>query len=542
MRKGQKISIIISIIFVYALLAVFSFVLLGCNRYKKFVVTFETYGYGVIESQTVLYGQTAVKPPDPMQNGCKFGGWHTDPLKTAAFDFETAIKSDIILYAKYIKTYIVSFETLCFCEGFCTHVIPPVVTAEFSIIPFPADPLREGCEFTGWFLDADCLTPCEEGQRVTEDIILYAGWERIFYTLSFELCGGGDNFSQIVRVGEATSEPPAPKWDGHTFLGWFWDEEGAYRFEFGHILDLDWTLYALWAPVKENSYRVTFRLIYPKILSEEYLPAGSVIECPDDPHADGYRFCGWYADALFTLPFGFGEELHADTDVYARFVALYFVVFFDNECVFCTLAVEDGALVLPPDDPAREGFVFGGWYADAGLTEKFNFDKPITRNSVAYARYLSLFVCEFFDGNEFLFRESVIEGGVIENPSGREKDGFVFDGWFLDAGLTERFNFDRSITQNIVIYAKYLSIFVCGFYDGEELLFSKTVVEGNILERPAANPEKENFEFGGWFSDAELAEEFIFGLPITAETRVCAKFIRLYRFSAFVSGIAIYDI
>ena len=46
-----------------------------------------------------------------------------------------------------------------------------------------------------------------------------------------------------------------------------------------------------------------------------------------------------------------------------------------------------GETVSRPTDPTNEGFEFAGWYADAGLTNLFNFDSFIIANTVIYAKW-----------------------------------------------------------------------------------------------------------------------------------------------------------
>ncbi len=47
-----------------------------------------------------------------------------------------------------------------------------------ELLEVPAEPTREGYEFTGWYLDHACDDLWEEEEDIIEsDITLYAGWE-----------------------------------------------------------------------------------------------------------------------------------------------------------------------------------------------------------------------------------------------------------------------------------------------------------------------------------------------------------------------------
>lgn len=79
---------------------------------KNYTVSFYMNGHGSqIESQTVKEGENAVRPADPVEEGQVFGGWFTDSeCSGTEFDFGTAIKSDIQLFAKWTTS-------LCFTAG-----------------------------------------------------------------------------------------------------------------------------------------------------------------------------------------------------------------------------------------------------------------------------------------------------------------------------------------------------------------------------------------------------------------------------------------
>ncbi len=55
-------------------------------------------------TQTVPDGGKAVQPEDPAQEGYTFDGWFTDSSLTQAYDFNTPVKGNLDLYAKWTKT------------------------------------------------------------------------------------------------------------------------------------------------------------------------------------------------------------------------------------------------------------------------------------------------------------------------------------------------------------------------------------------------------------------------------------------------------
>ena len=69
-----------------------------------FTVTYDSNGGSAVEPETVDYGDTATEPEPPTLDGHTFAGWYTDDETfLEAYDFDTPVTADIILYAKWIE-------------------------------------------------------------------------------------------------------------------------------------------------------------------------------------------------------------------------------------------------------------------------------------------------------------------------------------------------------------------------------------------------------------------------------------------------------
>ena len=65
-------------------------------------VSFNANGHGNAPASQPLYsGDKATKPADPSASGYTFAGWYTDSACTSTYDFNTAVTSNITLYAKW---------------------------------------------------------------------------------------------------------------------------------------------------------------------------------------------------------------------------------------------------------------------------------------------------------------------------------------------------------------------------------------------------------------------------------------------------------
>lgn len=64
---------------------------------------------------------------------------------------------------------------------------------------------------------------------------------------------------------------------------------------------------------------------------------------------------------------------------------------------------------------------------------------------------------KFYDG-ETLYTTCQVnsETSKVQKPDDPTKEGFTFDGWYLDLKLTDKFDFDTIITENTTLYAKWV--------------------------------------------------------------------------------------
>ena len=76
---------------------------LFCVKSQAHRVKFDSQGGSSVGNQTPASGSTVTKPADPTREGYTFGGWYTDAACTKAYDFATAVTSDMTLYAKWTK-------------------------------------------------------------------------------------------------------------------------------------------------------------------------------------------------------------------------------------------------------------------------------------------------------------------------------------------------------------------------------------------------------------------------------------------------------
>lgn len=214
---------------------------------ETFTVTFESNGGSAVEDQTVLEGDKVEKPEDPTKEGYTFGGWYVDEELTAEYDFDVAVTSDITLYAKWDEIPVAIFTVTFESNGGSAVEVQTV--QEGDKVERPEDPIKEGYNFGGWYVDEELTTEYDFDAAVTSDITLYAKWESeiITYNIVFDSVGGSEVAQQEVKEGDIVTEPENPVKEGYLFSGWYLDETYSEKYDFSLPVMSSLILYAKWA-------------------------------------------------------------------------------------------------------------------------------------------------------------------------------------------------------------------------------------------------------------------------------------------------------
>ena len=77
---------------------------------NRYTVTFNSNGGTSVKAQSVTYGTKASRPADPAKSGFYFKGWYTDKGLTRSYDFNSVVKGNLTLYAKWEQVPPTSFK------------------------------------------------------------------------------------------------------------------------------------------------------------------------------------------------------------------------------------------------------------------------------------------------------------------------------------------------------------------------------------------------------------------------------------------------
>lgn len=133
---------------------------------------------------------------------------------------------------------------------------------------------------------------------------------------------------------------------------------------------------------------------------------------------------------------------------------------------------------------------------------------------IEYTPNLSLYNVTFNSngGSNVVGLTDVLEGTTIKMPSAPTKSGYKFIGWFKDAELTEQWNFEAdTIESDITLYAKWEVAYTVKFHSmGGSQVSDYKGLQPNSLIDESKEPEREGYEFSGWYKDFELTNPWNF--------------------------------
>ncbi|WDL95644.1 InlB B-repeat-containing protein [Alicyclobacillus sp. ALC3] len=487
---------------------------------QQYTVSFNSNGGSSVSSESVAYDSTATAPTAPTKTGYVFQGWYTDSTLQNQFSFGTLITGNITLYAKWTpQQYTVNFNSNGGSQ------------VQYELVPYetdataPANPMKTGYVFAGWYTDASLQTPFSFTTPITGSLTLYAKWTPQQYTVSFNSNGGSSVSSESVAYDSTATAPTAPTKTGYVFQGWYTDSTLQNQFSFTTAITGSITLYAKWTP---QQYTVSFNSNGGSQVQYELVPYETDATAPANPTKTGYVFAGWYTDASLQTPFSFTTPITGSLTLYAKWTPQQYTVSFNSNggSSVSSESVAYDSTATAPTAPTKTGYVFQGWYTDSTLQNQFSFSTVITGSITLYAKWTPQEYSVNFNSNggSQVQYELVPYETDATAPASPTKTGYVFAGWYTDSTLQNAFSFTTPITGNVTLYAKWTpQQYTVSFNsNGGSSVSSESVAYDSTATAPTT-PTKTGYVFAGWYTDSTLQSAFSFTTPITGSLTLYAK-------------------
>jgi uncharacterized repeat protein (TIGR02543 family) len=436
----------------------------------------------------------------------------------------------------------------------------------FKTVRNPGTPVKpDGVQkaFDGWYKEIAKINKWNFSvDTIQEDTTIYAKWVDLV-PVTFEVVGGpsdGEIIVKYVKIGDELADAPSvPDWEGHVGV---WDRQVFTRIYSGNIRVK--SIYTI------KEYTVTF-CYYD---SEAKLQTIETVE--KIPH--GTNMYEEFADVLGTISppteiglTKFTESWSSELNNITNDMTVI-AVYASKECEVSFNLAPSTDIIQPitiiagnvisvnhrPNAPVLEGYRFDGWYKDAGLTIKWDFDLNVVESNLTlFAKWTKTFPVHYLidivhaekfpdleeritrDGSEYIVygKFFVPIGGSIENPTPPDMTGYGAT-WSLTGDALKNITTPLYVTAHFT-KQKYTVTFVAedGTVIDQQLVeYGESAIDPEQLEQPKLIPLKYGYTFdetlGRWANDFEC---------ITQNTVVRPRYIpkdvevRVYPDNGYVS-------
>ena len=375
---------------------------------------------------------------------------------------------------------------------------------------------KVGYSFDGWYSDGAFTQVAADKilKGSTGNLDYYAKWTPIEYVITYNLFGGsyvGEGNPGNYNI-EQEITLKTPEREGYVFGGWYTLSEGGERVEViekGTTGNID--LYARWIHIST----ITFETNGGHPISSITKTAGEAVSAPINPTKDYYDFVEWYKDDALTIPYEFTVMPEEDITVYAKWTPTVYTITYvlndgeNDETNPDTYTVETETIVLK--DASKTGYTFIKWFDSAEYTNVVTeIVKGSHGNIVLYSNYKINQYTITFESNGGTSVEPITQNyaTAVSEPSAPAKNGYIFDGWYSDEALENKYVFNTIPAEDITIYARWelakyeIKYHLAGGVNDEENPSEYTILSENITFK---QPKRDGYEFRGWFADSGLS-------------------------------------
>lgn len=128
------------------------------------------------------------------------------------------------------------------------------------------------------------------------------------------------------------------------------------------------------------------------------------------------------------------------------------------------------------------------------------------------------------DGADEIDAQVLECGQKATKPADPVLEGYTFGGWYSDETLETVYDFDAAVSQDITLYAKLTKNVYTVKFEGTDIA-DQTVEYGAKVTKPA-DPTKEGYTFGGWYTDETLNTAYDFATVVNQGVTLYAKWTK----------------
>jgi len=409
--------------------------------------------YGDMISSTAADGHFS-------QKGYNLVGFYEDEEYSTKADFNISIRRDTNFYAKWeVANYKITYSNLYESYNLNTKESVTYFDEPYSLKPLLNAP--RGLNFKGWSLDGKIVT--EIPSKIDHDIELVAVWEKWQMEINFNTDDPDIEIATIKGYyGDPIILPQNPQREGFYFGGWYLDHDYKKPFTYTTwpATKFPINLFARWTVEPENSCKIVFE------------------------NADGINI-DYLTDAVPTNGY-----IHKGSTIVMR-------ISVKNDLGF------SGTPIVMINGVVKVGEEDGDIY-----TFIVNSDTRVTFDGISQKKHTIAF--NYNDGTEYVVEKQVMYDQLLTNSvliPEPKRDGYAFNGWFLDSECSTPVIMNTKITSDMVLYASWdlmhytISLNNAPVTDHPGNVIDFTIESSTVI---LGSAEKEGYIFVGWYDSNGL--------------------------------------
>lgn len=526
-------------------------------------------GSGVNSIDNITHGSTIEAPDAPTRDGYTFVGWFSDIGLNNQFEFETAITSDITLYAKW--------ESVKHTATLKNNINAESKTIEFDIDNQGSISLLDrnfeirGYEFKGFYLvpeGVENYTAFADGDKIENlnnihrDCTIIAKFEVITYHIYYGIDAGDNNAnnpSTYTVNNETITLQPASK-NYYKFERWETADthETITTINTGSVGDV--FIVAIFSLLSDD-YAVIKYYANGEFYSEVAVKKGDSISNTltaqiDPKEIRGYTFVGYFTDGAYNTQFDMSSAIQSSISLYGKYEKeKYTVTYLSN--IGEIASVEGNLTEITVDsrfnlkDAYKDGYKFEGWYTGVEISDgNYNFDNATKVVSIVdqvgditlVAKFSIITYTIRYELNGGTLDGLVTSYTILDNSISLGtpiKSGYTFTGW-TNADGEAITSIDTSLCADMVLTANYAIMTYSITYVDD-----KTTTENPNtynVETQAFTPEHndvDGYTFLGWYDNDDNKVTIIAG-GMVGNITLTAKYEAIkYRITYILDGSSV---
>lgn len=405
---------------------------------------------------------------------------------------------------------------------------------------FTDKPQRENYEFTGWFTEPECINEFDKETVLENSIDLYAKWEekdtednnKEKITVTFWMNDGTDTIHKTEQIekGGTVNTNDKPDRDRYEFTGWYTEPECKNRVTETTIFENDSDVYAGWKEKDtgsgsggngETDVKEKITITYyindgtEDIFKREQIEKGDSPDMSVEPSRKGYEFIGWYYEAECENRVPDDITVEENIDFYAGWEKKNTggnggsggespdnpddkkepikVTYYENDGtpdIYKTEKLEKGDTPDTSGEPEREGYEFKGWYEDPDCKIPVDPSKPLNEDT------------EYYAGWKKKDTDPSGNGSGSDKPEDDKKPDDKPDNKPEDKVEKVKVTYHTN--------------------DDTDKIYKEEEIEKGGTPDTSGNPDRDKYEFTGWYLDPECKVPVDPSKPLDEDTDLYA--------------------